>query len=88
MFRRPGTFFSVISTEVENGASGSSDMDCVAAREAESELGCERIKSLTLSAPFKKLSDDSAFRVSHPRPFGKAERLDVGLPIALSPVLP
>jgi hypothetical protein len=39
--------YPVISTEVENGASGASDMDCIAAWEAGSESGDERIKSLT-----------------------------------------
>jgi hypothetical protein len=41
--------YFVISSGVENGASGLSDMDCIAAWEAESESGDERIKSLIIS---------------------------------------
>jgi len=40
----------VISSEVENGATGESDMDGCAAEAAARESGDERVKSLTVSS--------------------------------------
>ncbi len=45
-----------ISSEVENGATGESDMDGCAARAATRESGDERVKSLTVaSEPVKEI---------------------------------
>jgi len=44
-----------IPSEVENGASGTSDMDGNAARVAARESGDERIKSLTVNQQFALL---------------------------------
>ena len=45
----------VISSEVENGATGKSEMDGCAARAAARESGDERVKSLTV---FSELMED------------------------------